>query len=176
MGTNCNLLEIVKKMKSFKIDSATTVRNYLIKKGIRLFYDLNDNLTAYKQAFVDEKLIQAKVPWLKHLNGEKFEISPPETHNFKQWEQWDVIELQPQMHVDLQNPNQAPPNEIDIALVPGYIRHDLCSISSPELNLSDIQMCKSGIKVGSQLRDNNFKWIEKWFDVKCKGQRVHSSK
>jgi len=57
MGTNCNLLEIVKKMKSFKIDSATTVRNYLIKKGIRLFYDLNDNLTAYKQAFVDEKLI-----------------------------------------------------------------------------------------------------------------------
>ena len=95
MGTNVNLLEIVKKMKNFKIDSATMMRNYLIKKGIRLFYDLNDNLTAYRNPFMDEKLVEAKMPFLKHLNGEKFEMSPPETYNFRQWEQWDVIEIKP---------------------------------------------------------------------------------
>lgn len=95
LGTNCNLLEIVKKMKGFKIDSATSVRNYLIKKGIRLFYDLNDNLNGYRQPFCDEKLVEAKVPYLKHLNGEKFELSPPEAYNFRNWEQWDIIEIKP---------------------------------------------------------------------------------
>ena len=70
--------------------------------------------------------------------------------------------------LDIHNPHQAPESTIDIAYVPGYIRNDLCSQANPELNLNNIVLCKSGIKVGSQLRDPNFKWVEKWFDIRCK--------
>lgn len=172
-STSCNLLEHVKKMKSFKIDSAQSVRNVLIKKGVRLFYDLNDNLNAYRQGFADEKTMASSVPWLKHKNGEKFEISPPDQYNYRQWEQYDTLDFQPMPHINLP---ASQPDCIELAQIPGYIRNDVCSKANPELNLSGIQSCKSGIKVGSQLRDNSARWIEKWFDISCRDQRVQSSK
>ena len=33
------------------------VREYLIRKGLKLFHDLNENLNAYKQNFEKEKII-----------------------------------------------------------------------------------------------------------------------
>ena len=101
--TNCDLLEQVKKMKHFKIDNAQSVRKLLIKKGIRLFYDLNDNLNAYRQPFDEEKTVESKVPWIKHKNGEKFEFSPPEQYNYRQWEQHDALDFQPMPHLNVQN-------------------------------------------------------------------------
>ncbi len=46
--TSCNLFEIVIQMKNFKIEKPKMIREYLIKKGLKLFHDLNENLNAYK--------------------------------------------------------------------------------------------------------------------------------
>jgi len=169
------LLEQVKKMKHFKIDNAQSVRNFLVKKGIRLFFDLSDNLNAYRKNFSEEKTINNKrAKYLKQVNGEKFNVSPPDQLNYREWEQYDLIDVQAQPHIDLQAQNL--PDGIEMALIPGYIRDDISLEKNPELNLTRIQSCKSGVKVGSQIRNTNVRWIEKWFELSCKDQRVKSSK
>ena len=50
----CNLIEVVNKMKKFHLSSAKGIREYYLKKGMKLFVDLNENLNAYKQAFEKE--------------------------------------------------------------------------------------------------------------------------
>ncbi len=67
------------------------VREYLIKKGLKLFHDLNENLNAYKQNFEKEKIIKNKQEDINkfkiiHKNGEKFVYSHPTQHDYKQWE------------------------------------------------------------------------------------------
>lgn len=49
--TSCNFMDIVTRMKNFKLNSGKQVREYFIRKGMRLFYELNENLNAYKQGF-----------------------------------------------------------------------------------------------------------------------------
>ena len=41
-------MEIIHRMKKFQIQNFASVRNYYLQKGMRLFYELNQNLNAYK--------------------------------------------------------------------------------------------------------------------------------
>lgn len=45
-------------MKKLQISHFASARNYYLKRGMRLFYELNQNLNAYKQSFEKEKVIQ----------------------------------------------------------------------------------------------------------------------
>ena len=42
--SNANLLALVNKTKKFSINSAGQVRDLLVRKGLRLFWELNSNL------------------------------------------------------------------------------------------------------------------------------------
>mmetsp|Transcript_15902 Transcript_15902/g.24512 ORF Transcript_15902/g.24512 Transcript_15902/m.24512 type:complete len:157 (+) Transcript_15902:1206-1676(+) len=53
----CNPMQAVNKMKKFHLSSAKAVREFFIKKGIRLFVDLNENLNGYKQSFEREQVL-----------------------------------------------------------------------------------------------------------------------
>jgi hypothetical protein len=60
--------------------------------------------------------------------------------------------------------------------IPKYIIDDISTENNPELNIRDITSFKSGIKIGSKLRNSNHKWVEKWFDMSCKDVKMESSK
>lgn len=60
--------------------------------------------------------------------------------------------------------------------IPKYIIDDVSTENNPELNIQQITSFKSGIKIGSKLRNSNQKWIEKWFDIRCRDVKIQSSK
>jgi hypothetical protein len=62
---------------------------------MRLFYELNENLNAYKQGFEKNKVLSDEFSsQLVQKNGEKFEFSAKEAFDFRQWEQYDFIEFE----------------------------------------------------------------------------------
>ena len=43
----CNLAECVKSLKNFRLEDRKDIRELLIKSGMKLFYELHDNLNSY---------------------------------------------------------------------------------------------------------------------------------
>ena len=59
-------------------------RSFYVKKGMRLFFELNDNLNAYKQSFEKERMLSDEYSnQLVHKNGEKFTVSPRHENDFR---------------------------------------------------------------------------------------------
>jgi len=44
-------------MKNFEMSNDQSIKEYFTKKGMKLFYQLNENLNAYRRSFEKEKLI-----------------------------------------------------------------------------------------------------------------------
>lgn len=51
------LLDKVNQMKAFEIHNPKQVRDYYVKRGMRLFFELNDHLSAYKELYQRERII-----------------------------------------------------------------------------------------------------------------------
>ena len=83
--TSCNFSEMVSKMKKFQLHDTKNVRAHFLDKGMRLFYELNDNLKAYKQGFEKERVLsdEYKQNPIMHKNGEKFEFSSVDQFDFR---------------------------------------------------------------------------------------------
>ena len=97
---------------------------------MRLFYELNENLNAYKQGFEKNKVLSDEFSsQLVQKNGEKFEFSPKEAYDFRQWEQYDVIEFEKSTKVDRVK------DIIPQIHIPKYIIDDISNDKNPELNL-----------------------------------------
>lgn len=57
-----------------------------------------------------------------------------------------------------------------------YIAADVVSELNPGLDVKNMTEFKSGIKIGSKLSNFSKRWVEKWFEVSCKGIRIKSLK
>ena len=117
---------------------------------MRLFVELNDNLLAYSESFQKQKLINKGISQQHvHHNGEKYTISPANAFDYRQWEQFDILEFEDQAHQPSSKPDKrAIPQEY----LPSYIRED---VAQQELNIKYISALKSGIKKGSKLKNSN---------------------
>lgn len=181
--TSCNFSEMVSKMKKFQLHDTKNVRAHFLDKGMRLFYELNDNLKAYKQGFEKERVLsdEYKQNPIMHKNGEKFEFSSVDQFDFRQWEQYDIIQFDTtgnyEKSVGGYNKSQNNEvNEISFEHIPEYIVDDVSTDKNPDLNIKNIQCFKSGIKIGSKITNQHHRWVEKWFEIHCRDLRVRSSK
>lgn len=50
-GMETDLMEIVNQMKNFNINDSKQVRGLYLKKGMRMFFELNEHLNAYRAPF-----------------------------------------------------------------------------------------------------------------------------
>lgn len=54
-----------------------------------------------------------------------------------------------------------------MAVVPEYVSKELQDLDQP-LQYNLISCVKSGLKSGRKLSNTDSRWVEKWFEVKCK--------
>lgn len=167
-GLEANLQDYVSSMSRFDINDAKAVRGHYLRKGMRLFFELNENLNAYKKPFERQKSIKHNfsVP-LNHLNGEKCQWSPRHEHDFRQWEQYDVLAIERQDGSD---------DYIQHVHLPLYIAADVSSELNPCIEVKNMTEFKCGLKIGSKLSLPSKRWVEKWFEVNCAQIKIKSSK
>jgi len=91
----------------------------------------------------------------KVVHGEKFELD--EGNDFKHWERYDTVYHKGDNKTD----------KLSMAVVPEYVSKELQDLDQP-LQYNLISCVKSGLKSGRKLSNTDSRWVEKWFEVKCK--------
>lgn len=100
-----------------------------------------------------------------HIKGEKF--TEHHDNDFQEWEQYDII------HVEYPRDSSTIANQY----VPNYIQDDVIESNSYQaISYRYISEIKSGIKLGRKISDNDEKWGEKWFEIRCKEATVKDKK
>lgn len=147
MKISQKLIEKLEEMKKFPINNSELCQQYIKGKGLCLFEELADILEKHTQYL--DKNDQKVIDEIKVTNGEKFNIS--EDHDFKEWERYDILQLKK--------------GEIEPKHFPEYILNDL---TQQGFKYDLVSCIKSGLKCGRKLSDSDSRWIEKWYEVKCK--------
>lgn len=120
-----------------------------------LFEDLAEKLEKYSQNL--DQNDKSEKDGVKFIHGEKFSIN--EDHDFKEWEKYDIVHLKS---------DKKEKGTIDIKTVPSYIRNDLTVGPQQSIEFNMISEVKCGQKAGRKLSDSDSRWVEKWYEIKCK--------
>jgi hypothetical protein len=118
---------------------------------------LGTNLEKFSQGMDkhDKKVEKQDDGEVKITNGEKFNIN--EDHDFKEWERYDILHHKSDKKGTIGN-----------KLIPDYILADLVVGPNQLIEFNMIYSIKAGQKCGRKLSDPDSRWVEKWWEVKCK--------
>lgn len=159
--------------KEANLDDVGLMRDYMMQKGVPLLDCVAEQLDKMHKPFDNQHSsiihdvdnsggshgyqLEAS-----HLKGEKF--NEHHDNDFQEWEQYDIV------HV------KDPRNTSTIALqhVPQYIQQDVqMGVSYQRIQYNYISEIKSGIKLGRKFSDQDERWGEKWFEIRCKEANVN---
>lgn len=155
MKISQKLISRLEEMKKFPINNSELCQQYIQAKGLMLFEDLAEKLEKYSQNL--DQNDKSEKDGVKFIHGEKFSIN--EDHDFKEWEKYDIVHLKS---------DKKEKGTIDIKTVPSYIRNDLTVGPQQSIEFNMISEVKCGQKAGRKLSDSDSRWVEKWYEIKCK--------
>lgn len=148
-------------MKTLELEDGDRMRSLISSQGVTLFEDISGNLEEHRRNFdkniVDKEVANGKEQSkVKVVQGEKFEIH--EENDFKQWERYDIMHFV----VDDKKDN------ISKDVMPSYVAQELKLTKNQQIDYKMVSNVKSGLKTGRKLSNADSRWVEKWFEVKCK--------
>lgn len=143
------------------MDGQKKVQQYLQKQGILMFNEQAIKTKEHGAPFdhQNEKRVQANVAI---VNGEKFEVH--NDNDYKQWERYDLHE------------SRAAGATIPIDMAPDYIKVDLQKGLFQNVDFNEITNLKCGMKLGCKQSDLDARWVEKWYELRCKDMGTEKSK
>mmetsp|Transcript_15902 Transcript_15902/g.24518 ORF Transcript_15902/g.24518 Transcript_15902/m.24518 type:complete len:80 (+) Transcript_15902:1749-1988(+) len=65
-------------------------------------------------------------------------------------------------------PRRHQTNFISVESLPKYVQDEISVEQTPYLALDKITEFKSGLKIGSKIKDTTHRWVEKWYEARCK--------
>lgn len=143
------------------MDGQKKVQQYLQKQGILMFNEQAIKTKEHGAPFdhQNEKMVQANV---EIVNGEKFEVH--NDNDYKQWERYDLHD------------SRAEGATIPIDMAPDYLKVDLQKGLFQNVDFNDISNLKCGMKLGCKQSDLDARWVEKWYELRCKDMGTEKSK
>jgi len=141
------------------MDEQKKVEHYTQKQGLLMFEEQAIKTKEHEAPFdhQKEKRVQSNV---EIVNGEKFEVHID--NDYKQWERYDL--------------HKAKGATIPIDMAPDYIKVDLQKGLFQNVDFNEISNLKCGMKLGCKPSDLDARWVEKWYELKCKDMGTEKSK
>lgn len=162
LNASLRLQDVIKDMKNFSLTDKERIMSMTHQQGILMFVELAEFLEIHNGNF-DKTITNKEVQNgskdfgnVKVIQGEKFEIN--EFDDFKQWERYDIVH---RVGDDKQS-------NIDESVMPEYIVKEIRKTRDQPIVFNLIKSMKSGQKAGRKLSNTDSKWVEKWYEIKCK--------